>query len=109
MNWNEINKLTPKVIGSIDVDSGCIWIGDPSYVIHKQLPSEIIGSDWDTFTDLLGNDVYTSFSHKSGNEGLGICTSTKYGDGTYQVIGFFENHSPKPSFIIIDFVGWFTE
>lgn len=45
----------PKLVGHVDVDAGCIWVGDPCYVLHKeedQKPKDI-GKDWSEFCDLM--------------------------------------------------------
>ena len=31
---------------------------------------------------------------------VGVCTSTKHGDGTYNVIGFFEKDKTRPSCVL---------
>ena len=53
MNLNKLEKLTPKVIGTIGVDAGIVWIGDPCYIMHKEeeTPSTI-GKNWGEFCDL---------------------------------------------------------
>jgi len=110
LNLNKLEKLTPKVIGTIGVDAGIVWIGDPCYILHKEekTPSTI-GKNWSEFCDLLGDDYHTSFNYEMGHEGLGVCTSTKYGDGSYNVIGFFDGDSKRPSCVIVDFDGVFSE
>lgn len=72
-------------LGYIGVDSGTIWIGDPSYVMFK---NEItgygndLGQNWKEFTEKLDlNKQVQDFS------GLGKLISTVHGDGLYQVHG----------------------
>ena len=78
--WNEV--------GTIGVDAGMVWIGDPCYILHREkgLPSTL-GKNWGEFCDSLGQDYPTtkSFNYEMGHEGLGICVSSGFGDGGYQV------------------------
>ncbi len=109
METTKLNKLTPKLIGKIRVDSGLTWIGDPCYIINttKKRVFKSLGITWSDFCKELRNKPYKSFKFNGGNEGLGICTSTKYGDGIFNVIGFFEKRSTRPSCVVIDFDGVF--
>lgn len=102
---NKLDKLTPKVIGYISVDAGVVWIGDPCYILHTDKAPQSIGKTWFEFCDkICGSDQeVTSFNHDSGMDGLGICTSTKHGDGEYPVIGFFDDKSERPSCVMVDF------
>jgi len=110
MNLNKLQKLTPKVIGRIGVDAGIVWIGDPCYIMHKKEKTPAtIGKSWVEFCGLLGNDYYKSFNYELGHEGLGVCTSTKYGDGFYSVIGFFDGDHKRPSCVVVDFDGIFSD
>lgn len=66
-----MNKWTK--IGSIGVDAGIVWIGDPCYIKKNYfLP-------WDKFCDKLPHDG----SAKEFKEG--ICVPSGYGDGEYNV------------------------
>ena len=107
---NKLNQLTPRVIGHISVDAGCVWIGDPCYILHPDKTPKSIGNSWAEFCNTIcdGNKVVTPFDHDNGVEGLGICTFTKHGDGEYPVIGFFEGKSDNPSCIMVDFNGIFN-
>lgn len=104
---NKLNKLTPKVIGHVSVDAGIVWIGDPCYILHPDKTPDSIGNTWFEFCDKL-NDGTTIFNHDNGMGGLGVCTPTKYGDGHYPVIGFFEGQSNRPSCVVVDFNGIFS-
>jgi hypothetical protein len=99
-----------KLIGHIGVDAGLVWIGDPCYVIHKNEKDRYksIGKDWYEFCGLLYDEnkkskLPMSFNYDMGHEGMGICSSTKYGDGTYPVYMIGDNDG-----IYIDFLdtGW---
>ena len=86
-------------VGEIGVDAGLCWIGDPCYVFHrKENPTEL-GNSWSEFCDILYNKEEelqkahkdderpgaTQFNYDLGHTGLGVCTSTGYGDGCYPV------------------------
>ena len=77
---------TKKLIGHIGVDAGLCWIGDPCYVLPDDAEGNP-GADWSEFCNQLDpdNPVAKSFNYKAGHEGLGVCVSTGYGDGTYPV------------------------
>lgn len=53
-------------VGTIDVDAGICWIGDPCYILHKDinakeehnLPPKGIGTDWHSFCDLIPSEKY---------------------------------------------------
>lgn len=95
-----------KLIGKIDVDSGLVWIGDPCYTLHKdeEERNETIGRTWEDFCCKMDDYLIKSFSYyENGREGLGICTSTLYGDGTYPVFAEMKKGENRPSRIIIDF------
>jgi len=100
----KLQNLTSKIIGYIGVDAGIVWIGDPCYILHneKGLPKSL-GKTWSEFCDNLGENYTKSFEFDLGHEGLGVCSSTKHGDGVFKVIGFFEEKSERPSCIMIDF------
>jgi hypothetical protein len=82
-----------KKIGSITVDAGICWIGDPCYILHKDNPPKSIGKDWDDFVDILydgrfdGVDGSKEFFHDGcdSGPGLGVVVQTGYGDGVYPV------------------------
>lgn len=84
--------MTWKTIGTIGVDAGLCWVGDPCYILGGDRPKSI-GKDWPEFCDLLGGEYPTqkSFSYDMGHEGLGVCFSTGYGDGSYPVKAKFED------------------
>ena len=78
------NLLPEEKIGTVLVDAGLIWVGDPCYVLPEDA-SHAIGRDWQAFCKDLAerdekgaNDVYTF-------EGTGIAVGSGYGDGEYNV------------------------
>ncbi len=83
-------------VGIIGVDAGICWIGDPCYIMHKEEPYKDVGKDWGDFCDLLwkkGEDKenplasprHVQFNYDGGHPGLGVCVSSGYGDGSYEV------------------------
>ena len=101
--------------GSIGVDAGLCWIGDPCYIIHSEgNKNEDLGEDWDEFctnlnaaeeaarkVDGFQKDRAVNWGHvqhistdpdgKGGsdvirNEGLGVVVHTGHGDGRYPVL-----------------------
>jgi hypothetical protein len=98
-------NLEPRTLGWVSVDSGLIWIGDPCYIIHNEEHNHDLGRSWSEFCDTIKNKQHHSFDHNAVGEGLGVVTSTKYGDGFYPVIGFFAEDSNRPSFVAVDFDG----
>ena len=69
-----------KIIGHIGVDAGLCWIGDPCYVLPDGA-TDNPGGSWSAFCDALGDEMPTT---KNFN-GVGVCVSTGYGDGSYPV------------------------
>ena len=79
------NKETKIKVGTIGVDAGLCWIGDPCYLLGNNPNRKFT---WSEFLNELGNAYPTmkSFPYAMGHEGLGVCVSTGYGDGSYDVI-----------------------
>tara|TARA_R100001082_G_scaffold52746_2_gene28749 strand:- start:409 stop:684 length:276 start_codon:yes stop_codon:yes gene_type:complete len=72
-----MNKKKKKLIS---VDAGCIWIGDPCYIMGDDASHRV--RDWITdFCDIVKND---KCSEPLG-ECTGVCISSGYGDGVYPV------------------------
>lgn len=82
-----------KQVGVIGVDAGLCWIGDPCYLKSGELPWE----DWHKFCDKIydlenGKDQgVTQFNYELGHPGLGVLTTTGYGDGIYPVYAKFKD------------------
>lgn len=82
-------------IGEVGVDAGLIWIGDPCYILHQPKGKpESIGKNWEEFCNKLTDDV-TQFNYDLGHTGLGVCVSSGYGDGEYDVEANFEDGRVK--------------
>jgi hypothetical protein len=88
-------KKTIK-LGSVSVDSGQIWIGDPCYIIHPTEMPKSIGKNWEEFCEKIkDNEHAASFNHDGNFAGLGICASSGYGDGYYPVSAVIEDDRIK--------------
>ena len=84
-------------IGTIFVDAGLCWVGDPCYVLGDNASSRV--TDWMEFCEKL--------DHKKDHnaplgEGTGFAISTGYGDGEYPV--FIEKSDGRVSAIRIEFM-----
>ena len=116
MSKPTLNRSDWKLVGHFGVDAGLCWIGDPCYILHKQ-PGELpesVGKDWGEFCDKLDHSGPTlqSFNYALGHEGLGVCVSTGYGDGSYPVYAFISDEGDwgnRVGAIFIDFLGIFAD
>jgi hypothetical protein len=84
-----------KEIGTVQVDSGLIWIGDPGYVFDGPRPTDI-GRSWQEFCDRYqAREKETpgavQYNSDSGHPGLGVAVSTGIGDGFYPVYAEIED------------------
>ena len=85
-------------IGTIGVDAGLCWIGDPCYIMHKcskakeayDRPPKAIGNNWSEFCDTIEDDTQ-QYNFDLGHEGLGVLASTGFGDGSYDVFAQFSD------------------
>jgi hypothetical protein len=70
--------------GVFMVDSGTVWIGDPSYIFHRDKPNAELGKNWEELTTrILSNKP--QFDMDDGSPGLGVCIPSGIGDGHYSV------------------------
>jgi hypothetical protein len=115
-----LNREEWTLVGHIGVDAGLCWIGDPCYILHtseykdgKEVPTplpESLGKDWADFCNLLGESYPTmkSFPYAKGHEGLGVCVSTGFGDGSYPVYARITNEGTwgkRVTAVFVDFLG----
>uniref|UniRef100_A0A6H2A4P0 Uncharacterized protein n=1 Tax=viral metagenome TaxID=1070528 RepID=A0A6H2A4P0_9ZZZZ len=87
-----------KQIGEISVDAGIVWIGDPCYILHKNLdeiPQEI-GRTWEEFCENIKEMKHgQQFNHNKNITGLGVVVGDFGGDGVYPVMAEIENDQVK--------------
>lgn len=86
-------KTKREQIGTVGIDAGLLMLGDPCYVINKELGR----MEWDQFLDKMyanspigGNDLHWTVrapfpNPAAGDFRAGIVTTTGYGDGEYPV------------------------
>ena len=113
--------METRVIGSIGVDSGQVFITDPCYIKHTEqgngqwnvdrVENENGGIDWISQNDpTLDNkkNFYTKVCEANKNGfaevELGVVMSTTHGDGEYAVQGIFDDDGQFMG-IFIDFHG----
>lgn len=74
-----------KRIGTVFVDAGLIWVGDPCYVLGDDATNRV--TDWQDFCNKLykdGNIDEDRFAEPLGM-GVGLAVSSGMGDGAYPV------------------------
>ena len=82
------------------VDAGCIWIGDPCYVMGDDASFRV--HDWiDGFCNKLDNNKSIN---KPLGEGVGLCIDSGYGDGRYPVEIEHDSHSGRVKSVTITFI-----
>lgn len=104
-----------KVIGSVDVDSGTLMIGDPCYFLgdswgeddYSKMCDDFYG---DRFT--TGEKDHVALHHnyeRNTGPGKGVAFGAAWGDGSYPVIGIWDYDDPdfpyastRPSQVIVD-------
>ena len=84
----------------IFVDAGCIWIGDPSYIMGQDADFNV--NNWlDDFASKINftNGVDSTLGH-----GIGLCITSGYGDGRYPVKIEYCPHTKRVARVIIEFI-----
>ena len=75
-----------KQVGHVAVDAGCVWIGDPCYVLPDDASNADQVRDWSSFCDKLDHQSdATQFRFNHGHIGLGVVVPSGWGDGMYPV------------------------
>ena len=86
-------------IGTIFVDAGLCWVGDPCYVMGDDASSRV--KDW--MADFCDKLDFNKNHNAPLGDGTGFAISTGYGDGEYPV--FIERgHEGRVSAIRIEFM-----
>jgi len=76
----KVGKENWRKGGIVSVDSGMLWLGDPSYVLHRSPPKEV-GKDWDDFCKI---NEKSRCNPKQFRKGLGV-NLLLGADGVYPV------------------------
>ncbi len=82
-----MNNAQWEKVGVIGVDAGLCWIGDPCYIIGKDVNKQP-AKTWEEFCDkLFANESsqVMQWNYELGHVGLGVSVQTGYGDGVYDV------------------------
>jgi hypothetical protein len=102
-------------IGSVWVDAGCIFVGDPCYSITSDADHHV--ETWSEFCDRLfdkghevANGVVAPLNGHSGQAeaGLGLVIDSGFGDGSYPVYVKYSDEGDfgmRVSVILVDFMG----
>jgi len=87
-----------KMKNKIGVDAGCIWVGDPCYIMGDDASFKV--DDWQEFCNTLDFDatVQTPLG-----EGIGMLINSGYGDGCYPVD--IEYSGGRVAKVTITFIG----
>ena len=71
-------------IGSIYVDSGTVWVGDPCYVLGQDA-SHGVNEVGDLFAKIQDSEHDQDGHSAPLGKGIGIASTTGWGDGEYPV------------------------
>jgi len=82
----------------VGVDAGCIWIGDPCYVMGADSSHGV--KEWGDFCRRLNHSLPVC---EPLGEGIGLCIDSGYGDGLYDVEVEY-NGEGKPARVVITFI-----
>lgn len=72
-------------VGVCGIDSGMIWIGDPSYCVTPDADNHP-AETWEEFCEQIADtNGAKQFDYDTGIAGLGVCVKSGHGDGVYPV------------------------
>lgn len=85
-------------MAKVFVDAGCIWIGDPCYIMGDDASNRV--HDWQEFCDKIDNnkDVQSPLG-----VGTGVLVSSGYGDGSYDV-DYTTNDDGRVASVTVTFI-----
>ena len=90
-----------EFIGEVFVDAGCVWVGDPCYVMGEDSSSG--PQTWSEYCEKLRElghwDSGQSQCEPLG-KGIGLHIQTLYGDGTYPVYAEINSDGKVTSFTV---------
>jgi hypothetical protein len=85
-------------LGTVGVDSGCLMICDPSYVLHGEDPED--DGAW-PITVEQAMEVTTGRRYGGIQDGVALVFRSGYGDGSYHVYGK-QNEDGRIVEVVID-------
>jgi len=102
-----------RLIGSVGVDAGLVWVGDPCYILHTQLPADI-GTHWEEFCEIYSGHRFNHLVTDQPEAPLpivrrgrcfaqfeaGVCVNTADGDGIYPVFAKYGDSVPNRDVIV---------
>jgi len=77
------NNTPETITEEVFVDAGCIWIGDPCYIMGDAATNRV--HDWSEFCDKMDDQFGQDGISKPLGDGVGCLVSSGYGDGSYPV------------------------
>lgn len=108
-----------RKIGTVDVDSGILMLGDPCYIKDGFESKFKPGEGWVRDSDAQGfgpnydgagnaalRDHY-QMNHENGHAGFAVAFNTAYGDGTYPV--YAEIRDGRVQSVTVDCSGIFDD
>jgi hypothetical protein len=102
-------KTTRVHVGNVGVDAGILWFGDPCYIMGDTASSR--QTDWGEFcTKLFKAEEESPHIGASSplGDGVGVCTSTGYGDGYYPVYVEYSDEGDwgtRVKSVTVEFIG----
>jgi hypothetical protein len=102
-----------KVIGEVGVDSGQILVCDPCYIDSQWKKERFEGNteeppkypfSYNACSKKTCNSYDGQLNFEMGHSGVGVVTSSGYGDGCYPVIADIDDRSGRVKSITIVFI-----
>ena len=90
------------LVGSVFVDAGLLWFGDPCYVMGDDASSRV--TDWSVFCERIHTDETEIAPHvwEPLSPGIGLAITSGYGDGEYPVYVTY-NHEGRVKSVTVAF------
>ena len=84
--------------GTVFVDAGCIWIGDPCYIMGDDATDRV--RDWSEFCSKINHEIPVQAPL---GDGTGMLIDSGYGDGCYPVDVEY-NHDGRVAKVTVTFI-----